>query len=168
MTIENCTANDIEEIFSRYRVASDFMKTRYSVSWPEFERQLVVTEIAEQRQWKMLDGNDIACLWATTFDDPQIWEERNADPSVYIHRIATDTEYRGQKLVEKIVGWAKGYAKEHGKKYIRLDTVGENTKLISHYQSCGFDFLGLVTLKDTRGLPSHYGDGGVCLFELAV
>ena len=59
-------------------------------------------------------------------------------------------------------------AKENGKKYVRLDTVGDNKGLIKHYTSCGFDFLGLFKLKNTAGLPPHYHNATVSLFELAV
>ena len=99
MTIENSTTEDINEIFRLYEIARSFQKIKAVVPWPEFEKELIETEISEKRQWKILIDNQIACVWATTFDDPQIWEERNADPSVYIHRIATNPTFRGQSLV---------------------------------------------------------------------
>jgi hypothetical protein len=46
------------------------------------------------------------------------------------------------------VDWAKEYAKSIGKDYIRLDTLGNNLKLIEHYTN-SFDFLGLFDLKST-------------------
>jgi len=168
MTITNSTIDDIEEIFRLYRIATDFMKSRFTVYWPEFERSLVATEITEHRQWKMIIDGQVACVWAITFSDPQIWEERNSDPAIYIHRIATNPAFRGRNLVNTIVAWAKEYAKANHKKYVRLDTVGDNKSLITHYTSCGFNFLGLVSLKTIEGLPAHYGMGGVCLFELEV
>ena len=116
----------------------------------------------------MVTNNDIACIWATTKSDPLIWEERNANPSVYVHRIATNPVFRGGNLVVEIVAWAKKYAAENGLQYVRLDTVGENEKLIAYYQKCGFTFLGLFTLKNTEGLPQHYHNADVSLFELKV
>jgi ribosomal protein S18 acetylase RimI-like enzyme len=144
------------------------MAGRSTVCWPEFERSMVETEIQENHQWKMLDNNKVACIWATTFTDPLIWEERNNDPSVYIHRIATTPYYRGKNLVLQIVEWAKAYAKANNKKYIRLDTVGDNKGLIKHYQHCGFNFLGLFKLKNTAGLPAHYENASVSLFEIEL
>ena len=168
MKIENCTPEDINEIFRLYDIAVAYQKTRFSVHWPAFERKLIETEVRENRQWKMLAEDCVACVWATTFSDPQIWEERNNDPAVYIHRIATNPDFRGRNLVQEIVGWAKPYALLHSKQYVRLDTVGNNEKLISHYTNCGFSFLGMVHLKDTTGLPDHYRQDGACLFELAA
>ncbi len=166
--IKNSTKEDIEEIFRLYKIATDFQKTRFTVQWPEFERGLVESEIDEKRQWKLEIDGRIACVWATTFDDPQIWEERNIDPSVYIHRIATNPDFRGQNLVVEIVNWAKDYATENDKKFIRMDTVGDNTKLIAYYGKCGFEYLGPLKLKNTEGLPAHYDNATVSLFEIKL
>jgi ribosomal protein S18 acetylase RimI-like enzyme len=168
MEIQNSTLADIDRIFELYRMAAGYMKERFHVHFPEFSRTMVETEIQEQRQWKMLINGELACIWATTFQDPQIWEEKDKDPSVYIHRITTVPAFRGQQLVKKIVDWSVSYARSHNRKYVRLDTVGENTRLIEHYQQCGFNFLGMVTLQDTTGLPDHYQLDKVSLFELPV
>lgn len=166
MDIRNSTITDIDEIFRIYKMATDFQKAKYIVVWPEFERTLIETEIRENRQWKISIDGKVACVWATTFTDPLIWEERNNDPAIYIHRIATHSDFRGKNLVLEIVKWANKYAKENNKKFIRMDTVGRNEKLIDHYQNCGFNFLGLFKLKNTEGLPQHYDHATVSLFEL--
>lgn len=114
-----------------------------------------------------LDGV-VVCVWAITFEDEQIWEERNADAAIYIHRIATNPDFRGQNFVAKIVDWTKSYAKSLGKNYVRLDTIGENFPLISHYKKSGFDFLGMFNMKNTAGLPDHYRSGHVALFEIRI
>src|SRR5687768_8759892 len=129
MTIANCTLLDTEEIFRLYRLATEYQKTKNSVLWPEFEKEMVLQEIEEKRQWKIIVDDAIACVFATSFNDPLIWEEKDKDPSVYIHRIATNPEHRGNNFVVTIVDWAKAYAKENKKNFIRLDTVGENRRL---------------------------------------
>jgi hypothetical protein len=70
--------------------------------------------------------------------------------------------------VFQIVDWAKIHAIANDKQFIRLDTVGENKGLIKHYTACGFKFLGLSKLKNTKGLPAHYENASVSLFELQV
>ncbi|NIF06500.1 GNAT family N-acetyltransferase [Chryseobacterium sp. Tr-659] len=168
MTIQNSTHHDIDEIFRLYKIATDLQKTKFPVHWPEFERSLIETEIKENRQWKLIIDNKIACIWATTFSDVQIWEERNIDPSLYIHRIAANPDFRGQHLVKQIVEWAMVFAKENNKRFIRMDTVGDNPGLIEYYIQCGFDFLGLSTLKHTKGLPAHYDNATVSLFQMEI
>ena len=133
-----------------------------------FEKQLVETELAENRQWKLVIDGTIACVWAITFSDAQIWEELNADPAVYIHRIATHPGFRGRKFISVIVDWAITFAKANGKSFVRLDTLGNNTKLIEHYTGAGFRFLGIFQLKNAAGLPAHYHQTPACLFEIAL
>lgn len=167
--IVNSTFEDIDTIFSLYKIATDYQKDRFPDNmWPEFERSLVETEITENRQWKLLIDNEIACVWAITFSDPQIWEAKNNDPSIYIHRIATSPKFRGQKFVAKIVEWSREYAISQKKLFVRMDTCGNNTVLINHYVNCGFDFLGMNKIADSEGLPSHYHDADVCLFEIKL
>jgi len=104
MTILNCNNEDIDEIFRLYKIASDYQRTKKTVVvWPNFKRDLVATEVIENRQWKLMINGEIACVWAITFTDEQIWEERNKDNAMYIHRIATNPKFRGNNFVSLIV-----------------------------------------------------------------
>jgi ribosomal protein S18 acetylase RimI-like enzyme len=150
-------------------MASEYQKTKKkAVVWPTFERKLVESELSENRQWKLVIDGQIACVWAITFTDPQIWEEKNADSAIYIHRIATNPAFRGEHFVKIIVDWAKNFAQNAGIEFIRLDTIGENTGLIEHYKKSGFTFLGMFQLKNTSDLPPHYASGNAALFEILV
>lgn len=167
MTITNSTPEDITEILRLYKESSEYQKSKKTVVvWPDFERSLIETEITEQRQFKLLINDAVVCVWAVTFSDKDIWEDHDLDAAVYIHRIATNPKYRGKNFVSVIVDWAKTYAKANKKRYIRLDTVGNNTKLIEHYTNAGFDFLGLFDLKETDKLPHHYKKAPVSLFQI--
>lgn len=169
MQIENSTLNDKKEIFRLYKIASEYQKTKKnSCCFDWFEKELVETEIAENRQWKLIIDNEIVWVWATTFSDEQIWEKQKEDAAIYIHRIVTNPNYRGHNFVSIIVNWAKEYAKICIKDYVRLDTLGNNTRLIAHYTNSGFNFLGMFDLKDTKGLLDHYHNTPVCLFEIKL
>jgi ribosomal protein S18 acetylase RimI-like enzyme len=167
MEIKNSTLEDIDAIFELYAIAVSYQKIKFPANqWLEFDRELIETEILENRQWKLLINGEIACVWATTFSDPEIWEERNIDPSIYIHRIATNPNFRGQNFVAKIVNWSKEYAQITDKQFIRLDTCGDNQGLIKHYTNSGFEFLGMKKLKNANNLPAHYIKADVCFFEI--
>lgn len=167
MKIDNINITEIEEIFKFYKIASEYQKSKKTVVvWPKFEIKLIETEIRENRQYKLIIEDQIACIWAITFSDAQIWEEKNKDSAIYIHRIATNPSFRGNNFVFKIVKWAKKYATEKNIQFVRLDTLGENVKLIEHYKSSGFNFLGIFDMKNTSNLPNHYHNTPVCLFEI--
>ncbi|MGA9637858.1 GNAT family N-acetyltransferase [Flavobacterium sp.] len=167
MKIVNSTENDITEIFRLYRLATELQKEKFPENqWPEFDKTLIIEEVVDNRQFKLMIGNEIACVWAITYSDPEIWKEDDGISSIYIHRIATNPSFRGNNYVKIIVEWAKMFAQD--KKYIRMDTCGENQRLIQHYQNCGFDFLGIKKLEKTLNLPSHYQNTNVCYFEIKL
>lgn len=169
MIITNSNLDDIPEIFRLYKLATDFQKIRFPDNqWPEFDPEFIATEVVENRQFKLLIDNKIACIWAITYSDAQIWEERENNASIYIHRIATNPEFRGNNFVQAIVDWSKNYARKQNKQFIRMDTCGRNDRLINHYKSCGFNYLGMKKLKDTSELPSHYDNAEVCFFEIQL
>ncbi|MGY8943183.1 MAG: GNAT family N-acetyltransferase [Flavobacteriales bacterium] len=167
MTIKNVTASDIEKIFAFYKIASNYQREKKTVIvWPDFDREMVLNEIAENRQFKLLVNNEVVCIWAITFSDEQIWEDSNTDSAIYIHRIAVNPNFRGNNYIATITNWAKEYALKKEIQFIRLDTLGENKNLITHYKNAGFHFLGLFNLKNTSNLPEHYKLAPVCLFEI--
>ena len=65
MQITKSNPKDIPTIFELYRIATEYMKSKNQVSWPVFPMELIQTEIKENRQWKLVTENEIACVWAT-------------------------------------------------------------------------------------------------------
>lgn len=169
MIITNSTLNDIPTIFKLYKMATDFQKIKFPENqWPEFDKEFITAEVVENRQFKLLIGSKIACVWAVAFSDAQIWENSKNEASIYIHRIATNPEFRGNNFVQAIVDWSKKYAKQQNKQFIRMDTCGKNDRLISHYENCGFNYLGMKKIKNASELPAHYHNAEVCYFEIAL
>ena len=168
MEITNSTLQDLSNIFDLYKIATAYIKSKNQVAWPKFSKELIVHEIEENRQWKLLIDGKVACIWATTLNDELIWGAENNAPSLYIHRIAAHPAFRGQHLVKKLVIWANDFGKSQGLKYIRLDTVGLNNGLIKHYTTIGFQFLGAKKLENTEELPAHYAKGAVCYFQKSI
>jgi RimJ/RimL family protein N-acetyltransferase len=167
MTIKPSTLEDFDTIFEFYDRAMAFQKTKFDKQWQGFEPTLIQKEIAEGRQWKIIIDDEIACVFAITFEDEAIWKEKNSDKSIYFHRIVSHEKYKGQHLVKDIANWGKIYAAKNNIDYLRMDTWGDNEKLIAYYQKCGFDFLGIIT-PDYKGLPKHYEGITLSLFEIKL
>ncbi len=169
MTIMNSNLDDIPEIFRLYQLARDFQKIQFPENlWPEFDQDFIATEVIENRQFKIVIDNKIACIWAITYNDADIWEEKENNDAIYIHRIATNPEFRGNNFVQMIADWSKDFARKENKKFLRMDTCGQNDRLINHYKNCGFEFLGMKKLKDSSGLQAHYHNADVCFFEIEL
>jgi len=165
--IQNSQASDINTIFQFYDMAIEHQKKVFNKHWQGFNLDLVETEIAENRQYKILVNDEVACVFAVTFNDKLIWGDKDRD-SIYIHRIVTHPDFRGYAFVKEIVKWARQYSKENNLKYIRMDTWADNEKLLVYYTDCGFNHVGKVTMVQTAGLPKHYEGISLNLFEIEV
>jgi ribosomal protein S18 acetylase RimI-like enzyme len=167
MNFKTSTIEDLEEIFRFYDMAIAYQKTKFNKQWEGFEKSLIENEIAQKRQWKIMIDNEIACIFAITFEDESIWKEKNKDKAVYFHRIVTHPKFRGQHFVKKIVAWGLEFAIQKKLDFLRMDTWGDNESLIAYYQQCGFDFLGIIT-PDYSNLPKHYKGITLSLFEISI
>ncbi|MEP7142434.1 MAG: GNAT family N-acetyltransferase [Ferruginibacter sp.] len=166
MQIINSTKDDIGKIFILYDAAVAYQKTKFDKHWQGFDAQLIEQEVNENRQFKILVDDTIVCIFAITFNDALIWGERDKAPSVYIHRIVTDPGFHGNNYVKNITAWAIRYANKNGKKFVRMDTWGDNQKLIGYYENCGFKFVGLSGILSGENLPRHYQGIRLSLFEI--
>ena len=166
MDILKSTIKDIDTLFILYDAATVYQRKVGIKNWQGFERRLVESEIAEGRQYKIVEDGKIACVFVITYQDPLIWGAADADPAIYIHRIATHPDFRGRSYVKHIVGWARKHAADHGKTFIRMDTGSGNEKLNSYYVGCGFAYKGVTGIQETDGLPEHYKNGTFSLFEI--
>lgn len=162
------TYDDIEVILELYDLAEKFQQTQGMVNWQGFERSLVVSTIDKGFQWHIEMNGEIACVFSLAVSDPLIWGEKDNDPAVYIHRIATNPRFRGNNFVKHIIEFVSAYAIKHNKQFVRLDTLSGNENLHNHYLRSGLSYLGDVRLKDPAGLPAHYSDGMFSLFEIKV
>ncbi len=168
MKILNSTIEDMPAIFKLYDAAIAYQQTKFHKHWQGFDVLLIEKEIEEHRQYKMIDDGIIVCIFAVAFNDALIWGNRDKDPSIYIHRIVTNPLYRGRGYVKNIIEWAVKFGSNSGKKFVRMDTWGDNEKLIKYYTSCGFNFLGLSHTIADDALPKHYQGIQLSLFQIAI
>lgn len=164
----NSTTHDIEAIFELYDAAIAHQKAVSNMHWLPFDVQMVKAEVEESRQWKIMVDGRIACVFVTAYTDAAIWGEKDREPSVYLHRIVTNPEFRGRNFVGAIVEWAKQHGHTLGKKLLRLDTWAENLKLKEVYLRNGFQFLGNAAPADPTSLPSHYSGIMLGFYEIEI
>ncbi len=168
MHILNSTIHDKEFILEMYKKAISYQQARSLRSWQPFDPELIDKEIAAKNQWKIIEGDAIVCIFLVLYEDPYIWGERNNDPAMYIHRIVTNPAFHGNNYTVKIIQWAKQHAKEKGIQFIRMDTWGDNPKLMDYYINCGFNYIETLTPENTKNLPKHYSCISLALFEIKV
>ena len=164
------TLNDLPEIRRLFDAAIDFQKLKFGKHWQGLNEEQLRAEIAGDLHWKIVEGDRIAAFFSIAFTDRLIWDERDADPAIYLHRIVTNPEFRGRSYVSAITGWAEAYGREAGKTFIRLDTDRDNDRLNAYYQQCGYTYCGIKTFHDTNNplIPKHYFGSGLSLYEKRI
>jgi RimJ/RimL family protein N-acetyltransferase len=168
MLILNSSLKDVTNIFRLYNLATEYQKSKSNHHWQPFDPQLIETEIKEHRHWKIVKDETIVCIFSTSTDDSLIWGRKDNESSLYLHRIVTDPDHRGNNYVPFIIEWVKTNARRTGIKSIRLDTFSENQKLVDYYLKCGFTLLRVIILKESKHLPKHYHNASLGLFEIRI
>jgi GNAT superfamily N-acetyltransferase len=169
MLISPSTAEDTSTIFQLYRLATEYQRTNGYNLWKQFDKELIDTEIKEERHWKISIDGEIACIFSIFYNDPLLWGEMDNDTSIYLHRIATNPKFKGRGMTRLIIDWAKEKARKTNRKFIRMDTWADNKNLSDYYINCGFNIVGYRKLdKEARGLPKHYSTLSLVLFEIVI
>lgn len=168
MTIIPSLPEDLDKIFELYDEATRFQKTKTSFYWMPFSRTMVEQEILEGRQFKIMDNERIAGIFAITNSDELIWKEKNIQPSIYLHRIVIADNYKGKNLLDAVIDWAVDFSKSNHLKYVRLDTFADNKKLVNYYIKSGFALIDIVTMENSEALPPHYNNAKLALLEIKI
>jgi ribosomal protein S18 acetylase RimI-like enzyme len=170
MIITPSTPDDIPEIRRLFRAAIDYQKLKFGKHWHGMNEEQLVVEISNNLHWKIVEGDAIAAFFSIAFTDRLIWDERDADPAIYLHRIMTSPEFRGRGYVTAITDWADDYGRQAGKVFIRLDTNRDNARLNAYFQQCGYVYCGIKTFDDTTNplIPQHYFGSGLSLYEKRI
>ena len=166
--IVSSTKQDLDCIFKLYDEAIAYQKLKFNKYWPPFNRISIENEINEGRHFKVTTGDAIAGVFSVTYNDVEIWGASDADGAIYLHRIVTGDNFRGNNLVGRIIEWSKEFAAVKQIAYIRLDCFADNQNLVDYYIKCGFTFLGSVLVEETETTPKHYIGNPLALLEMKV
>lgn len=164
------TIQDLPTIRELFAAAIEYQQKKTSNPWHGLNETNLIREIGERLNWKVMEGDQIAAFFSIAFTDPLIWDERDADPAIYLHRIVTNPAFRGRGYVRVITAWAEDYGREAGKAFVRLDTGRENTRLNAYYRECGYSYCGHKTFHDADNpnIPKHYFGPGLSLYEKPI
>jgi ribosomal protein S18 acetylase RimI-like enzyme/plasmid maintenance system antidote protein VapI len=170
MIITPSTNEDIPAIRDLFGAAIEYQKQKFGKHWEGFNEEQVAGEIDKNLHWKITEGEQIAAFFSVAFTDALVWDERDADPAIYLHRIVTNPAFHGRAYVRHITAWAMDYGRAAGKRFVRLDTNRENTRLNVYYQQCGYRFSGFKKFDDVNNplIPKHYFGPGLSLYEKCI
>jgi len=166
------TIDDLPVIRELFAAAIAYQKVKFGKHWHGLNEAQLLSEIDNHLHWKIVETDAIGAFFSIAFTDELIWEERDSEPAVYLHRIVTNPLYRGKGYVGAITNWAENFGRAAGKRFVRLDTDVDNSRLNVYYREHGYVFCGVKKFTDKDraniNIPLHYFGSGLSLFERAI
>lgn len=164
--IVNTTPADWDMVMVLFQKAMALQgKNGYKV-WTDIDEAGLKKDIKNKLQYKILQDENVLCVFSIQFSDPFIWQEKDKSDAIYLHRIVVNPDFKGQKQFEKVLHWAKQYALQNNLKYVRMDTWADNAKIIAYYQSFGFELMGNHMTGNEPELPIQNRNLKVALLEM--
>jgi ribosomal protein S18 acetylase RimI-like enzyme len=169
MKIHRSTSASITVFRDFWNAALSRQKTVGSQLWPPYPAEKIEVEILSGLHFSVfLPDDQLAGYFSLTLSDKTIWEEKERGDAVYIHRMCANPACKGMNLASAILTWASGFAAGAGRKFVRMDTWGDNPRLVKYYVACGFRHIGNRQLGLVPDLLPHYNNLNLALFENAV
>jgi len=159
---------DLPFVFSLFDQAIIYQKNKGFPAWPSYDRAGLKEDILLERQFKIIQGADIACIFTITRKDAVVWRERDQGDALYLHRVVVNPVFKGNRLFGFIMEWAIRKAADLGLEFLRMDTWGDNPNLISYYQEFGFQIIEYWQTPNTAALPIQQRGNKVVLLEYSL
>ncbi len=166
--IAHTTQDDLEFIDWMFEEAIAFhQKNNYPV-WQKYDEAFLLREIREKQQYKIRIDGHLALIFSVVYSDPMLWRQKEKGNALYLHRIVVNPHFKKRRLFGVLLNWAIHHARVKGIKYIRMDTWGDNPKIIDYYKSFGFRFVENYTTSNSAELPAPNRNLYIALLELEV
>ena len=166
--IVNTTKEDLDKILWLFEQAMDLQgKNGYKV-WSGIDKIALEKDIENGLHYKIVRDNDILCIFSVQHNDPFIWRDRDQNDAIYLHRIVVNPNFKGQRLFEKVLNWARHFARQKNLSFVRMDTWADNEKIIDYYKSFGFEFIEYYKTTDASELPIQNRNLNVALLEMVL
>ena len=166
--VENATPEDLPFICQLFDRAIAFQKSHNYIGWNNYDINYIRTDIDNKLLFKILQEQNIICIFSICFTDELIWREKEKGDAVYLHRIVINPAFKGRKLFGEILNWAIEHASNRGLRFVRMDTWANNHAIINYYKTFGFKFLGNMITPDTPELPVHNRKLALALLEIEL
>jgi GNAT superfamily N-acetyltransferase len=169
MKIDRSTLSSVIAFRNFWAAALAYQAAAQLPAWSPYPEEKINNEIATGLHFSafMHDGI-LAGFFSVELSDATIWGSKEKGDAIYLHRMCVNPACRGNHLAASVLTWAYGYASDCGRKFVRMDTWGDNPRLVNYYVACGFRHIGNRQMSHATDLPSHYENANLALFENEV
>jgi GNAT superfamily N-acetyltransferase len=168
MRIHRSSQSNVSAFLDFWNSAISYQRTKNLPLWPPYPEAMISEEIDSGLHFSayFADG-DLAGYFSVALSDALIWEEEQGN-AIYIHRMCVNPNRRGSNLASSVLVWAYQHAFSLGRNFVRMDTWGDNKRLVDYYVKSGFRYIGDRRLGVVLDLPPHYSNTNLALFENLV
>ena len=164
-TIIHTNLDDLPFIYSLFDDAIIYQRRNGYPDWKDYSKDVLEDDILKQKQFKIIINEEIACIFTCCLEDKIVWRERDQSDAIYLHRIVSNKDHKGQKLFQDVLSFTISKCKELNRQFIRLDTWANNDSIINYYASFGFDIVKYSINPDIPELPIQMRGNRVALME---
>jgi len=163
--IRHTTPEDLASVYELFEHSIVYQERHGYPAWKNYDKGAIVRDIENGHQYKIMIDGTIALVFSVAYSDKVIWREMDQGESIYLHRIVTNPQFKGQRLFGQILAWCHQHIREKGLRSIRMDTWADNPTIIQYYRSFGFEVVDNFTTPNSVELPLHNRNLALTLLE---
>lgn len=146
---------DIPEIMHIVTQAQEYFKNKDIDQWQNGypNEETFIHDIEKNHSYVFLSEDRVIATAMISFDGESTYDQiegtwLNDEPFAVVHRIAVDSEFKGQNIAGQILDIAQILCRKSGIVNIRVDTHRENLSMQRALEKWGFCYCGIIYLKD--------------------
>jgi GNAT superfamily N-acetyltransferase len=132
---------DLDDVMTLIDQRIRWLRERDSDQWNTGRpfRSRMENSIARGETWLLRDAEaPIATITLRTDGDPDFWSPAElAENSIYVEKMATSVDRKGENLGRLLLKWAQDYAFRNGATVVRWDVWRTNEDLQDYYRKIG-------------------------------
>jgi len=156
MIFRKATFEDVDSIMGIIIQAQEALKLAKIDQWQNQYPNVITIEedIISEYGYVVEENHCIVATVAYSFDGDENYEKpvegvwKTEKPYAVIHRIAVHQTYQGKGISLFLMQELTSLARERNMKAIRVDTHCDNIKMQTYLRKTGFDYMGIIRLKD--------------------
>lgn len=156
--IRTINSDELPVFLSILREAADWLKAMGRGLWtPEMltEQEILGQYGLDELFLCRMDG-EAAGAMILAIEETMHWPDKKPGEAIYLHKLAVKRTYGGTGLSSCMIDFAKKYAQNMHRKYLRLD-CDDRKALCTLYERHGFDRVGTHTFSpDLRVVYYQY------------
>lgn len=158
MIIRKTTERDLPEVVSIFNEARATIAALGINQWQDGypSKDVIISDMAKDQSYVVCENNVCATFAMLTEEEPtynMIYEGHwlsgdLAKDYIAIHRVAILVAMRGRGIASQIISYARNFAKENGRRSLRIDTHRGNVVMRRMLEKNGFVYCGIIYLAN--------------------